>query len=116
MRHCWRDDYDAWELKPELTEYRLVTETLHLKHLRAVMGISMGGMQTFECTVDYPDFMDLAIPIVGLTQPTSYDLLLWNSEEDAIRTNRSGRAAITRRPRWRRWWRSCRLRRITRMR
>jgi homoserine O-acetyltransferase/O-succinyltransferase len=68
-------------------EYRLATETLHLKHLHAVMGISMGGMQTFEWIVDYPDFMDLAIPIVGSTRLTSYDLLLWDSEEDAVRAD-----------------------------
>jgi len=66
------------------SEYRLATETLHLKHLRAVMGISMGGMQSFEWMVDYPTFMDLAIPIVGSTRLTSYDLLLWHAEEDAI--------------------------------
>jgi homoserine O-acetyltransferase len=65
-------------------EYRLATETLHLKHLHAVMGISMGGMQTFEWMVDYPDFMDRAIPIVGSTRLTAYDLLLWHAEEDAI--------------------------------
>lgn len=64
-------------------EYRLATETLHLKHLHAVMGISMGGMQTFEWIVDYPEFMDLAVPIVGSTRLTAYDLLLWQAEEDA---------------------------------
>lgn len=66
-------------------EYRLATETFHLKHVHAVMGISMGGMQTFEWTVDYPGFMDLAIPIVGSTRLTGYDLLLWHVEEDAIK-------------------------------
>ena len=64
-------------------EYRLATETLHLKHLRAVMGISMGGMQTFEWMVKYPAFMDLAVPIVGSPRLTSYDLLLWQAEVEA---------------------------------
>lgn len=68
-------------------EYRLATETLRLTHLHAVMGISMGGMQTFEWMVDYPDFMDRAIPIVGSTRLTGYDLLLWNSEVDAIKAD-----------------------------
>ncbi len=35
-------------------EHRLLTEVLHISHLRAVMGISMGGMQTFEWAVAYP--------------------------------------------------------------
>lgn len=67
------------------SEYRLATQTLHLAHVHAVMGISMGGMQTFEWMVNYPAFMDVAIPIVGSTRLTGYDLLLWHSEEDALR-------------------------------
>ncbi len=68
-------------------EYRLAMETLGLKHLHAVMGISMGGMQTFEWMVDYPGFMDEAIPIVGSPRLTGYDLLLWHTEEDALRSD-----------------------------
>jgi homoserine O-acetyltransferase/O-succinyltransferase len=65
-------------------EHRLLTDVLHISHLHAVMGISMGGMQTFEWAVAYPDFMDLAIPMVGSPQSTSYDKLLWTSQIDAI--------------------------------
>jgi len=68
-------------------EFRLATETLGLKHLHAVMGISMGGMQTFEWMVNYPEFMDEAIPIVGSPRLTGYDLLLWHTEEDALRSD-----------------------------
>jgi homoserine O-acetyltransferase len=66
------------------SEHHLVTEVLHLTHLRAVMGISMGGIQTFEWVVAYPDFMDLGIPMAGSPQSTSYDNLLWTSEIGAI--------------------------------
>lgn len=66
------------------SEHRLATEVFHLSHLRAVMGISMGGMQTFEWGIAYPDFMDLLIPILGSPQSTSYDKLLWTSQIDAI--------------------------------
>jgi homoserine O-acetyltransferase len=66
------------------SERRLATEILHLTHLRAVMGISMGGMETFEWAVAYPDFMDLLIPIVGSPQSTSADKLLWTSQIDAL--------------------------------
>ncbi|HXY24451.1 MAG TPA: alpha/beta fold hydrolase [Candidatus Acidoferrum sp.] len=65
-------------------ERRLVTETLHLAHLRAVVGLSMGGMQAFEWATAYPDFMDLVVAMAGSPQSTSYDKLLWTTEIDAI--------------------------------
>ena len=55
-------------------EYRLVTETLGLQHLHAVLGLSMGGEQTFDWAVLYPGFFDLAVPILGTPRLTSYDL------------------------------------------
>jgi homoserine O-acetyltransferase/O-succinyltransferase len=68
------------------TEYRLVTEILHLKHLHAVIGMSMGGMQAFQWIASHPEFLDVAVPIVGSPRQTAYDLALWHGEEDAIRS------------------------------
>jgi homoserine O-acetyltransferase/O-succinyltransferase len=65
-------------------EHRLATEVLHLSHFHAVVGISMGGMQTFEWIVTYPEFMDLAVPMFGSPQSTSFDKLLWTAQIDAI--------------------------------
>lgn len=81
-------DFPAYTIQDMVnSQYRLVTETLGIKHLHAVMGISMGGIQTFEWLVDYPDRMDLAIPIVGTPRPTSYDMLFMQTEEDALRSD-----------------------------
>lgn len=65
-------------------EYRAVTETLHVKHAHAIVGISMGGEQTFEWAVTYPEFFDLAVPIIATPQLTSYDLLSHTITEDAM--------------------------------
>lgn len=66
------------------SEHRLATDVLHLSHLRAVIGLSMGGMQAFEWAVTYPDFMDLVVSMAGSPQSTSFDKLLWTAQIDAI--------------------------------
>jgi homoserine O-acetyltransferase len=65
-------------------QQRLLLEVLDIPRLHAVIGISMGGMQTLEWTVRYPTFMDKAVSIVGTPWQTSYDLLLWNAQLGAI--------------------------------
>ena len=70
------------------TQHELLTRVLHLNHLKAVMGVSMGGMQTFQWLVSYPTFMDKAIPIVGSPQLAPYDLVLWQIQVDAIMNDR----------------------------
>jgi homoserine O-acetyltransferase/O-succinyltransferase len=47
-------------------EYRLLTEHLGVKHLRLVMGTSMGGMHTWLWGEAYPDFMDALMPLASL--------------------------------------------------
>lgn len=41
--------------------YALVTRQFHLRHLRAVIGFSMGGQQAFQWAVSHPDFMDRVV-------------------------------------------------------
>ena len=62
------------------SQHRLVTDVLDLDGLYAVMGISMGGMQTFEWLVEYPGFFRKAVPIIGSTRLGPYDLARWETE------------------------------------
>jgi homoserine O-acetyltransferase len=47
-------------------QYRLLTEHLHVQHLRLVIGNSMGGMQTWIWAQKYPESMDIAVPMASL--------------------------------------------------
>ncbi len=81
------------------TQHALLTRALGIHHLRAVVGGSMGGMQTFEWIVSFPEFMDKAVPYVGSPRLTSFGLLLWTTELRAIelarRTPEGGAAAVS---------------------
>ena len=47
-------------------QHRLVREHLGVKHLRLVIGNSMGGMQTWMWAQKYPGSMDVAVPMASL--------------------------------------------------
>jgi homoserine O-acetyltransferase len=67
-------------------QYRLLTEGLGLRHLRLVLGNSMGGMQTWEWGVAHPDFMDALIPMAS--QPTAMAGRNWMLRRMLIETIR----------------------------
>jgi homoserine O-acetyltransferase len=68
-------------------QYRLVTEGLAIRHLRLVMGQSMGGMHTWLWGVKYADAMDALAPMAS--QPTAMASRNWMLRRLLIETIRS---------------------------
>lgn len=69
-------------------QYRLVTEGLGVRHLRLVLGNSMGGMHSWIWGVTYPDFMDALVPMAS--QPTAMASRNWIMRRliiDAVRND-----------------------------
>jgi homoserine O-acetyltransferase/O-succinyltransferase len=79
-RYDYEDMVDA--------HYRLLTEHLKLTHLRAVIGNSMGGMETWIFAVKYPAYMDVAVPMACLpTAMSSRNWMLRRLITDSIRND-----------------------------
>src|ERR1043165_802046 len=70
------------------TQHELLTRVLDIHHVKAVVGISMGGMQTFQWLVSYSDFLEEAISTVCSPRLAPYDLMLWQAQIDALMRDR----------------------------
>ncbi|HEV8524504.1 MAG TPA: alpha/beta fold hydrolase [Terriglobales bacterium] len=69
-------------------QYRLVTEHLGVRHLRLVLGNSMGGMQVWIWAQRYPDFMDVAVPMASLpTEMSGRNWMMRRLIIDSIRND-----------------------------
>jgi homoserine O-acetyltransferase/O-succinyltransferase len=78
-RYDYEDMVDA--------QYRLVTEGLGVKHLRLVIGNSMGGMHAWLWAVKYPKAMDVVVPMAS--QPTEMAARNWMLRRMMIETIRN---------------------------
>ena len=69
-------------------QYLLVTQGLQIRHLRLVIGNSMGGMHTWLWGLTYPEFMDALVPMAS--QPSEMAGRNWMLRRlliDAIRSD-----------------------------
>jgi len=58
-------------------QYRLLTETLGVDHLRLVIGTSMGGMHAWVWGETYPAFMDALLPLASLPNAIAGRNRMW---------------------------------------
>jgi homoserine O-acetyltransferase len=68
-------------------QYRLIKEGLGIKHLRLVIGNSMGGMHAWIWGVRYPQMMDALVPMAS--QPTEMAARNWMLRRMMIETIRN---------------------------
>jgi homoserine O-acetyltransferase/O-succinyltransferase len=66
------------------SQYRLLKEKLGIDHVVAVIGPSMGGMQTLQWGVSHPDFMDALVAMVPLAKTPAWSIAVMEASRKAI--------------------------------
>jgi homoserine O-acetyltransferase/O-succinyltransferase len=66
------------------SQYKLLTEHLGINHVVAVIGPSMGGMQTLQLGVSHPDLMDGLVALVPLARTPAWTVTVLEASRKAI--------------------------------
>lgn len=64
--------------------HTLLTDELHVKHLRAVIGFSMGAQQALQWAVSYPTYMDGVVATSGTAKTYGHGIVRLESQIAAI--------------------------------
>jgi homoserine O-acetyltransferase/O-succinyltransferase len=76
------------------TQYQLLTRVLGVSHLKAVVGISAGGMQAFQWATAHPEFVGKAIAIAGSPRSSLQDQRWWRAFIDERRREPGWKRAL----------------------
>ena len=68
-------------------QYRLLSEGLGIRHVRLIIGNSMGGMNVWLWGVKYPNYMDALVPMAA--QPTPMSSCNWMLRRVMLETVRN---------------------------
>ena len=77
-------------------QHQLLTEHLEIEHLHAVVGASMGGYQTYEWLMMYPNFATHYVPIEGTPWYTFYDRVKGRAWQEVLALPEDSPEAIQR--------------------
>jgi homoserine O-acetyltransferase/O-succinyltransferase len=69
------------------TQYKMLTEYLHIDHVAAIVGSSTGGLQALQWAVSYPGFMDKVVAIEATPKLSAYDLLWMQTYTEAVKSD-----------------------------
>ena len=67
--------------------HRLLTEELKVKHLRAIIGFSMGAQQAFQWAVSYADFADRIVATAGTAKCYPHGVVRLEGQIAALTTD-----------------------------
>jgi homoserine O-acetyltransferase len=76
------------------SEYQLVTRILELRRLKAVVGISLGGIQALGWATIHPEFMEKVVSIVGTPRSSPGDRKRWQDAIDDVRSTPGWKRAV----------------------
>lgn len=65
-------------------EYRMLTECLGIRRLVAVAGSSMGGIESLQWAVSYPDFMAAVIPVTPMARANRQGNFIWEAVRQVV--------------------------------
>ena len=69
--------------------HQMLTEQLHVRHLQAVIGFSMGAQQAFQWAVSYPTYMDRIVATSGTAKTYGHGIVRNEGEITAITTDQA---------------------------
>ncbi|TVP45301.1 MAG: alpha/beta fold hydrolase [Halomonas sp.] len=70
-------------------QHVLVADELELEELFSVVGLSMGGMQTYEWAASYPEMTKSIVPIISMARTTGWVTAIWETQRQAIMADQS---------------------------
>jgi len=79
-----RMKFPKFLIRDMVTSQKKLMEHLGIDHVVAVVGPSMGGMQTLQWGVSYPDFMDSLIALVPLARTPAWTVTVLEATRKAI--------------------------------
>lgn len=69
--------------------HQMLTEELHIRHLKAVIGFSMGAQQAFQWAVSYPGYMDRIVATSGTAKTYGHGIVRLEGQIAAIEADQT---------------------------
>lgn len=70
-------------------QHQLITNEFAIEHLKLVMGWSMGGIQSYQWAVAYPDFMDSMLCICGSARVSTHNMVFLEGVKAALQADQN---------------------------